>query len=142
MADALNSANLLLTWHEWVRVISFCVLGLGILYAVYEYFMASRSESRRRRSRRNSLRMRIAVGLTVVGVVPAVSLGLFLAERSAHLRQERLMDRLEESAIASARAVNQFIDKHRSGVLTAASAASTSGEFDRESLTKNIHMER
>ncbi|NNF16768.1 MAG: hypothetical protein HKN70_08465 [Gammaproteobacteria bacterium] len=47
-----------------------------------------------------------------------------------------MMGRLEETATAMARSIDQFIDKHRAGVMTAASAASAAGNFDRPGMTR------
>ncbi|MEM9057814.1 MAG: diguanylate cyclase [Pseudomonadota bacterium] len=83
-----------------------------------------------------SLRRDLVLGLLLVGTAPALALGIFLAERSAGLREARLADRLEESALAVAGEVERYMDKHEAGVATAASAVSLSGSRDREALTR------
>ena len=65
----------------------------------------------------------------------AAALGLMLAERSAHLRHERMSIRLEEAAVSMAYAVEYFMDKHLAGVDGAAQAVARGGRYDRDALT-------
>lgn len=67
-----------------------------------------------------------------------MALDLLLAERSAHMRQERMDRRVEETAISMAYAVNRFIDKHKAGIRSAASMISSTLAFDEEALAESL----
>ena len=138
MNEHLLSDNLLLTWHQWASPIAIGLLVLLCAYAVLQYAVAGSGGRASRFLNGGSLRNGMIVGIVLVGTVPAVALGLLLTERAGKLRQERTADLMQETARLVSRVVNITIDKHLAGVSGAASAVSSAGMFDRQSLTEML----
>jgi diguanylate cyclase (GGDEF)-like protein len=134
MNEHLLSDSLLLTWHQWASPLAIGLLVLLCAYAVLQYAVAGSGGRASRFLNGGSLRNGMIVGIVLVGVVPAVALGLLLTERAAELRQARMADLLQETARLVSRVVNITIDKHVAGVSGAAAAVSAAGAFDREAL--------
>lgn len=128
------SVDTFLAWHEWVRVAALVLLILVLLYALLQLVVPGIRGHAARAWNGGSLRLRLITGLLLVGTIPALALGLLLSERSAHQRMDRLGGRLEETAVAMARSVDQFIDKHRAGISTAASTISADDDLTPERL--------
>ncbi len=137
MSDYLSADSIML-WHAFAPALAMLLLALTFIFAVFQFAVAGSSGRAARFLNGGSLRVGLLAGLILASIVPAAALGLLLAERSAHLRQERIASRLEESANAIARSVDQFIDKHRAGIESAARAASAAGRFDRTALTQHL----
>lgn len=134
MTDLLLSTDAYLIWHDWSRTLAFVVLGLGLGYALLQFALRGSGTRVARFVTGGSLRIGLVVGLTLVSIVPAAAMVLLLAERSAHLRHDRMATRLEESAVTLAGDVDQFMDKHLAAVTSAARAASNDVTRDRASL--------
>ena len=136
MNNVFLPADALLIWHEWAPTFAVGVLALIFVYALVRFAVSGSSGAAARFINGRSLRADLLVGLLLVGAVPAIALGVLLAERSANLRHDRMASRLEQASAAVAREVNQFMDKHVAGVATAASAVSVAGQRDSETLTR------
>ncbi len=134
-ANPLISADAFMLWHDWAQMLALLLLGLVLTYAIIQFVAASSSRAAARRLSGGSLRAALLIGLTLVGTVPAAALGLMLAERSAHLRHDRMSNRLEEAAVSMANAVDQFMDKHLAGVTAAAHAVIKGNRYDKDTLT-------
>lgn len=127
-----------LAWHDWARALAFMLLALGLLYAVLQFVLARSPRRIARMLSGGSLRTGLVVGLTLAGALPALTLALLLSERSAHLRHDRMAIRLEETAAATSRSIDQFIDKHVAAVTSTASSVSATGDFGSDSLTQSL----
>lgn len=134
----LLSAEFLLTWHEWVRLSAFALLGGLALFALLQFIASNQKSVLARYSRKQSLRSRLFFGLTMVGTVPVLALMFLLTERSANLRLERLSSRIDETAGSMAYAVDRYLDKHVAGINSVASAISASEDFSNESFTRAL----
>ncbi len=136
--DAVLTADVLLTWHEWLVVIAVLLLaGLG-LFALLQFVAADRDSVLARFSARHSLKSRLTLGLVLTGTIPALALIMLLTERSGQLRLERLSLRLEETATSIAYAVNHHLDKHVSGISSVASTISNSGDLSPKSVERAL----
>ena len=136
--DAILTAEIFLTWHEWLEVGAVVLLaGLG-LFALLQFAAADQNSTLARFTARHSLKSRLTVGLVLVGTIPALALIMLLTERSGQLRLERLSVRLEETASSVAYAVDRYIDKHVSGIESVASAISDSDELSPESIERAL----
>ncbi|MGD8978165.1 MAG: diguanylate cyclase [Gammaproteobacteria bacterium] len=133
-AERFSFTDAVLFWHDWAQTLAVGLLGLVFAYAMVQYAAAGSVGAAARRLTGGSLRAALLIGLTLVGTVPAAALGLMLAERSAHLRHDRMSVRLEEAAVSMAHAVDHFMDKHLAGVNGAAQAVTRGGRYDRASL--------
>ncbi|MDX1515184.1 MAG: diguanylate cyclase [Woeseiaceae bacterium] len=133
--DASASTAALGQWHEWTSVFAYSILVLLVAFAAVQLVISMNGSWASRLFRNNSLRGSLIVGLALLGAVPVIALGAFLAERSAHERVERIAERMEERARAVSFSIDQFIDKHLSGVASAASAISRYERFDSEQMT-------
>jgi len=138
ITDAVLTAEVLLTGHEWLEVSAVVLLaGLG-LFALLQFSAADQNSTLARFSARHSLKSRLTIGLVLVGTIPALALIMLLTERSGQLRLERLAVRLEETASSMAYAVDRYLDKHVSGIASAASAISGSGELSVNSVERSL----
>lgn len=138
ITDAILSADALVTWHGWLKVVAVLLLaGLGI-FALLQFVAAGERSKWSRFGARHSLRSRLTVGLVLAGTIPALALIMLLTERSGQMRLERLSGRLEETATSMAYAVDHYIDKHVAGIWSAASAISDGGDFSPEALERNL----
>jgi len=126
----------LLPWHSWANTIAYALLGTLLLFAIFHFSIAAGNNTLNRIVRGGTLRRSLVVGLSLVGSLPVLALGIILAERSAHARVERTAHRMEETAASVSYAIDQFIDKHVSGVTSAASAISTANTFDESQMTR------
>lgn len=136
--DAVLTADILLTWHEWLAVSAIGLLaGLG-LFAMLQFAAADGASRLARFSARHSLKSRLTAGLVLTGTIPALALIMLLTERSGQLRLERLSLRLEETASSIAYAVNHHLDKHVSGISSVASAISDSGDLTPKSTERAL----
>jgi len=137
----VNSASTvaeLLPWHSWANTIAYALLGTLLLFAFGHFVLAAGNETLNRMVRGGTLRRSLVVGLSIVGSLPVFALGIILAERSAQSRVERTAYRLQESAEAVSYAIDQFIDKHLSGITSAASAISAANSFDEAQMTHSL----
>lgn len=134
-ANPFISVDAIMFWHDWAQMLALLLLGLVVAYAITQFAAASSTGAVARRLSGRSLRAGLLIGLTLVGTVPAAALGLMLAERSAHLRHDRMSSRLQEAAVSMARAVDYFMDKHLAGVTGAAHAVIKGGRYDSEALS-------
>ncbi len=114
--------------HVWAPRMAYGLLLLLLVWAVLRFVVPVSHYTRL--TGRGTLRGSLVLGLALVATVPLLSLGVILAERSAHARIDRIAARAEEAAAMSAFSVDQFIDKHVSGMTSAASAISSSGDDD------------
>ncbi len=138
ITDAVLTADVLLTGHEWLEVSAIVLLaGLG-LFALLQFAAADQNSALARFSAGHSLKSRLTLGLVLVGTIPALALIMLLTERSGQLRLERLSVRLEETASSMAYAVDRYLDKHVSGIASAASAISDSEEFSSKSIERAL----
>ncbi|MCH9695317.1 MAG: diguanylate cyclase [Gammaproteobacteria bacterium] len=140
MSDTFFSSDTLFALHEWVGVATAVVLGCFLGLAVLQFVLSRSTRFGQRFLNRGSLRTGLIVSFVVIAVVPTMALGLFLAERSAHQRYDRMSDRLERNAEGIVREVNHVLDMYVAGVTTAASTASEAGNFDAESLTRVLML--
>ena len=85
---------------------------------------------------RGSLRNGLVAGLTLVGSLPVLALGILLADRSATQRVERTSMRMEASVETFAASVDQFFDKHTTGMTSAAAAISSANRFDATMMNR------
>jgi diguanylate cyclase (GGDEF)-like protein len=133
MSDSLISADAFLSLHEWAWALA---MVLGVLAVGYGLVQLATSGPRARSLRLapSSLRGALLLGLLGAGTVPPAILGVTLSERSAHLRYERLAKRLEDTSVDVARGIDQFIDKHRAGISSAASVVSRDGDATEAAL--------
>ena len=134
-ANPFISVDAIMFWHDWAQMLALLLLGLVVAYAITQFAAASSTGAVARRLSGRSLRAGLLIGLTLVGTIPAAALGLMLAERSAHLRHDRMSNRLQEAAVSMAHAVDYFMDKHLAGVTGAAHAVIKGGRYDREALS-------
>jgi len=138
ITDAVLTAEILLTGHEWLEVSAIVLLaGLG-LFALLQFAAADQNSALARFSARHSLKSRLTLGLVLVGTIPALALIMLLTERSGQLRLERLSVRLEETASSMAYAVDRYLDKHVSGIASVASAISDSEELSSKSIERAL----
>ena len=138
ITDAVLTAEVLLTGHEWLEVSAVLLLvGLG-LFALLQFAAADQNSTLARFSAGHSLKSRLTLGLVLVGTIPALALIMLLTERSGQLRLERLSVRLEETASSMAYAVDRYLDKHVSGIASAASAISDSEELSSKSIERAL----
>ncbi len=136
--ESLFYAELLLTWHEWVRFVAILLLAGLALFAIVELAASSERSRLARLSRKHSLRAHLTFGLALVGTVPVLALMFLLTERSAELRLERLAGRINETAGSMAYAVNHYLDKHVAGINATASAMSADGDISRGALAQAL----
>jgi diguanylate cyclase (GGDEF)-like protein len=85
---------------------------------------------------RGSLRNGLVAGLTLVGSLPIMALGILLADRSAEDRVERTAIRMESAVDTFVASVDQFFDKHVAGMTSSAAAISSANRFDDELMTR------
>lgn len=138
MPQLFLSSETFFAWHDWARIIALAMPGLLFVIIAIQ-FIASRSGGRAARFLNNgSLRTGLIVAFALITTIPIASLGVLLAERSAHQRHDRMADRLERNAIAIARDVNHILDMYVAGVSTAASSIGDGGDFDAESLQRSL----
>ena len=135
-AGRMFYADAFLTWHDWARALGFALLAWGLAYAVVQLMSARARPMSAGWFTGGSLRGGLVVGLVLVATVPTAALGLFLAERSAHLRHDRIAVRLEEAVVATAASVDQFLDKHQAAVTSAANSVGGDGRVGRDELTR------
>ena len=133
-AERFFLTDAILFWHDWAQTLAVGLLVLVFVYAMVQVAAAGSGGAIARRLTGGSLRAALLIGLTLVGTVPSAALGLMLAERSAHLRHERMSVRLEEAAVSMSYAVEHFMDKHLAGVNGAAQAVTRGGRHDRGAL--------
>ncbi|MDH3616841.1 MAG: hypothetical protein OEQ90_10270 [Gammaproteobacteria bacterium] len=81
---------MLFTWHEWVPVVAYMLLGSLGLFALFQFVASDQNSILAKVTMKQSLRSRLIIGLALVGTIPILALILLLSERSAHLRMERL----------------------------------------------------
>ncbi len=122
-------------WHEWASVLAWSMLALVAALAVLQFWLSVNGSWPSRIVRGGSLRTSLIVLLSILGSVPVLAVGVLLAERSGEARVQRIADRMTETTASVRDAIDQFIDKHLSGVTSAASAISSAGRFDREQMT-------
>jgi len=134
MAEFLFSANAFFLWHNLAQFAAYGLLAGLLLFVVLQLVLARGGGLPFGRLHGGSLRTALFIGLLLIGIVPAAALGVLLSERSAHLRHDRLETRIEESAAAAAHSVDRFIDKHRTGIVSAAATINGAGNFDPNSL--------
>ena len=126
--DYAHAATGIFPIHVWAPRIAYGLLLLLLVWTIARFVFSGSSLSRL--AGRSTLRGSLIVGLTLVATIPLLSLGVILAERNAHDRIDRIATRAEEAAAVHAFTVDQFIDKHVSGITSAASAISSSGSSD------------
>lgn len=136
--QTLTYAEMLLTWHDWVRFVAILLLVGLALFAILEFAASSEQGRLARLSRKQSLRSHLTFGLALVGTIPVLALMFLLTERSAELRLERLAGRINETAGSMAYAVNHYLDKHVAGINATASAISADGDFSRKALAQAL----
>ena len=85
---------------------------------------------------RGSLRNGLVAGLTLIGSLPIMALGILLADRSAEDRLDRTAIRMESAVDTFVASVDQFFDKHVSGMTSSAAAISSASRFDEVSMTR------
>jgi diguanylate cyclase (GGDEF)-like protein len=134
MADTLFTTHQFFGLHGAARWVAFGLLAVLLLF-VGLHFLSARYPSRALPwFRAGSLRSTVGIGVILLGVIPAVALGLLLSERSAHSRQERMEARIEEMAESIAYSVERLVDKHKAGITAAASSVNASGDFSGPSV--------
>ncbi len=127
-----------LSWHAWVQIIAFMLFGGLVVFVLLQLSASRVAGLLGRRLPKPSLREGLTLGLVLVGTIPAAALGLLLAERSAHMRIDRLVDRINENTGTLANSVDRFIDKHMAGVQSAASMVSAEGDYSRANLNRAL----
>ena len=130
--ESAHAATGAFPFHVWAPWLAYGLVLLLLIWSVARLLLPGSRLARP--VRRGKLRNSLVVGLTLVATIPLLSLGVILAERNAHARIDRIAARAEEAAAISAFSVDQFIDKHVSGMTSAASAISTSGDSDESRM--------
>ena len=132
----VSSLAALPAWHQWASALAYVLLGLLLLYAVSQYAFRADGSAISRLIHGRTLRGNLNIGLSLVGSLPVLALGIMLAERSADARLERISGRMLETSHAVRAAVEQFIDKHVAGITSAASVISSANRFDEQQMTQ------
>ncbi len=140
ISDAILSADILLTWHGWLKVIAILMLAGLAVFALLQFSVARPNSLLARFGARYSLRSRLTIALVLAGTIPAVAMIMLLTERSGQMRLERLSGRLEETSISMAFAIDRYLDKHVAGVWSAASTISESEDFSAENLERSLML--
>ena len=138
VADAILTADILLTWHSWLEIVAMLLLVALLLFALLQFAATDKSSMLARFSSSHSLRTRLTIGLVLAGTIPALALIMLLTERSGQMRLERLSVRLEETAGSMAYAVDRYLDKHVAGVSSVASAISDSEDISAISFERSL----
>ena len=100
IADAILTAEVLVTWHGWLKVIAVLLLAGLAVFALLQFSVARPGSTLARFGTRYSLRSRLTIGLVFAGTIPAVAVIMLLTERSGQMRLERLSGRLEETSVS------------------------------------------
>lgn len=138
ISESILSVDVLLTWHEYVRLVAYVLLGGLGLFALFQFVAADKRGVLARYSSAGSLRSRLISGLVLVGTIPVLALMLILIERSAHLRMERLSNRIDETAGSMAYAIDRYLDKHVAGIASAAAAISDAEDFSPATISRSV----
>lgn len=134
--DTAIQSDLLAQWHVWAMPVAWTMLSLLLLFAIVQFALSSPDGVLTRLIPRSTLRGSLVAGLILVGVIPVIALGIVLAERSAHTRIDRIAARMEDTSVGVTASIDQFLDKHVSGITSAASAISSANRFDQLSMTR------
>jgi len=138
ISDTPFTTDILFTWHDWVPVVAYVLLGSLGLFALFQFVASDQNSILAKYSAKQSLRSRLIIGLALVGTIPVLALILVLSERSAHLRMERLSGRIDETARSTAYAIDHYLDKHSAGIDSVASAISASGDYSHASVSQAL----
>ena len=138
MTDSVFTTRLFLDWHDFVPWFAYALLGGLLVVALLQYMRARHSPAGFKWFGGKSLGTSIGLGAVLLGLVPILALVVLLTERSAHSRHDRMETRIEEMATAVANSVERFIDKHVSGVTSAASSINASGDFSGASIQESL----
>lgn len=138
ISDSIISVDALLTWREYVQVIAYGLLGGLGLFALFQFVAADKDSIFARFSSNGSLRTRLISGLVLVGTIPVLALILILTERSAHLRMDRLSNRLDETAGSMAYAIDRYLDKYVAGIASVAAAVSDAEDVSPAAISRSL----
>ncbi len=138
MTDSFFTLRLFLDWHDSVQWFSFGLLGALLVLATLQFVRSRRTTAGLRWFGGKSLGTSIGVGAVLLGLIPIVALVVLMTERSAYMRHDRMETRIEEMAIAVAHSVERFVDKHVSGMTSAASSINASGDFSAASIQGSL----
>ncbi len=111
----------------WQLVLQFAwvIAFLGLVALVTLVYVAPRMRTAFARAfAGRSLRSSLLITTSLVGILPALTTAIVLAERSANARYEQIASRLADSATVAANEVDLFIDKHIAAVTSAAGVIS------------------
>lgn len=121
------------SWQVFLQLGLLVILCAGIIY-----FVGHRLTKRLRRLgpafAGRSLKLSLLVGISLVGTLPALVMAVALAERSANQRHDAMLKRMAITARVSASEVDHVLDKHKSGIVSAAKSMSVNDIKDSSSL--------
>ena len=133
MADTGFSTSAFLSWHAASLFVAVALLGILVFLVLQQFVFRDANHRGFRWIHGDSFKASLFVGLLLIGVLPLAALGILLSERSASNHLESLEQHIEETATSVAIAVDRHIDKHLTGVITAASAINAAQTFDAAS---------
>ncbi len=120
--------------------VAYVLLGALFLYAAVQFAFSVSQGKLSLILGRGSLRNGLVIGLTLVGSLPVLALGLLLAERSATDRLDRMSVRMESTVDTFVLGVDQFFDKHVAGMTSSASAIGSAGRYDKLSMSRWLKL--
>ncbi len=85
---------------------------------------------------RHSIRQELITGLGLLAIIPAIALSAILISRAAEQREERATDMLQQSASRVAAGLDQFFEKHETGIASLAASIERAGRYDTQSITE------
>jgi len=133
MVDTGFSTSAFLSWHAGSLFVAVALLGILVFLVLQQFVFRDANNRGFRWLHGDSFKASLFVGLLLIGVLPLAALSMLLSERSASNHLESLEQHIEETATSVAIAVDRHIDKHLTGVITAASAINAAGRFDAAS---------
>ena len=132
--------NLLYDEPSWLTAGPGLALGLFLVLAVYAALLLAATTSANlplaRWLNRRTIYRDLVTGLALLATVPAIALALVLTSRAANQREERAMDMVHETTSNVAARVDQFFEKHQTGIASLAASIERAGRMDARSLTE------
>ena len=87
-----------------------------------------------------SLRGRLLFGMGVAAILPTLSLGMVLSERTLDNATRRSAVRLEQDVYSIARSVDLFLDKHRSAIINLAATLEAMGQLEPRNIEHWLYL--
>lgn len=136
-ADLHGSSYLNLTWIDFGSAIAAALFGLLVLYTL---LLAAAARRRPLPGLRwlagKTLHRDLTIGLSLLALLPALALGLVLAERAAEQREERAASLLSETTRVAGTRLDALFTEHRNAMAALASSIARAQRFDRTSLAE------